>query len=87
MLIYLLWADRAVEIVVDRGAHRGVPESTWSEACLSIRQALRARQGAQGVIAAIEQISMALSQAFPARPEGKAIDNPDELPNAPIVLR
>ncbi|MEY4863519.1 MAG: hypothetical protein RLZ51_1614 [Pseudomonadota bacterium] len=87
VLIYLLWADRAVEIVVDRGAHRAVPESTWSEACLSIREALRAGRGAAGVIAAIEQMSVALGQAFPARPEGNTIDNPDELPNAPIVLR
>ncbi|MFZ9407431.1 MAG: TPM domain-containing protein [Burkholderiaceae bacterium] len=83
VLIYLLWADRAVEIVVDRGAHQQVPEGIWTQACQSIREAVRAGHGPRGVISAIEQIGEALAQVYPAQPD----DNPDELSDEPLVLR
>lgn len=83
VLIYLLWADRAVEIVVDRDAHRQIPPQTWIAACTLLQEALRAGKGPQGVVAAVEQISLALARVYPVAQQG----NPDELPNAPIVLR
>lgn len=83
VLIYLLWADRAVEIVVDRDAHRQIPAQVWLDACNTLRQALRSGQGPQGVVTAVEQISLALARVYPASPQ----ENPNELPNAPIVLR
>lgn len=83
VLIYLLWADHAVEIVVDRDAHRRIPEEVWIQACDILRQALRANHGPQGVVAAIERVSQGLAQAYPAT----LPPNPNELSNAPILLR
>ncbi len=76
VLIYLLLADRAVEIVADRGLHpRG--DTCWSEAAEHIRQACRAGDAAAGCIDAIVAVGDFLRREFPA--DGP---NPDELPNS-----
>jgi len=81
-LIYLLAADHAVEIVVDRGLTRLVDNSLWRRACEVIAEAIRARHPVDGVVAAIELINPELARVLPARGER----NPDELPNCPIRL-
>ena len=83
VLIYLLWADRAVEIVADRGARQRIDPQVWQEACELLRAALRQREGPRGVIEAVSRIGAALAQVDPVGVR----DNPNELPNAPIVLR
>jgi uncharacterized membrane protein len=85
VLVYVLWADHAVEIVADRGAARRIDDAVWRDACARLAAACREGRGPEGALAAIALLDEALSAAFPADPDGRA--NPDELPNAPLVLR
>lgn len=82
VLIYLLLADRDVEIVADRGIHARVGEEGWHAICRDMER--RFRQGAfeQGVVEGIAAISALLQQHFPAT----ETDNPNEMPDAPVVL-
>lgn len=81
VLVYVLWADKSVEIVADRGIARLVEQSLWDGVCHAIAQAFGAGQAAQGVIAGIGHISDELARHFPP-----LSDNPDELANAPVLL-
>lgn len=81
VLIYLLWADHAVEIVADRGADRTLPAARWQEICATMTAACRAGRHVDGVVAAIRAINEALHATLPA-----AAADRDELPNRPIVL-
>ena len=81
-LIYLLAADHAVEIVVDRGLARLVDGSLWQRACEIIVGAVRTGRAADGVVAAVELINPELARILPAG----GGHNPDELPNRPIRL-
>jgi len=82
VLLYLLWADRAIEIVVDRGISALLPADVWQAPCA--RLAERLRQGdapAEVVCECIGAIGGILRGALP-----HADATPDELPDAPVVL-
>ncbi len=80
VLIYLLLADRAVEIVADRGLHpRG--DACAQQATELIRQAFLAGDAVAGCIDAVTLVGNFLRSEFPA--DGA---NPDELPNAVRIL-
>ena len=81
VLIYVLLAERRVEIVADRGINRRVSESVWRDICAAMENAFRQGRYADGAVAGIESIGRLLSAHFPA---GR--DNPDELDNAPVRL-
>jgi len=81
VLIYLLLAERRVEIVADRGIHERVGDAGWSGICREMEQAFRAEHFEQGVLTGIERISALLCQHFPAQG-----NNPNELPNAPVII-
>lgn len=81
VLIYLLLADREVEIVADRGIHRQVGEPTWEAICRNMEPLFRQGRFEEGVLSGIQAISTLLAQHFPAQPV-----NPNELPNKPVVL-
>ena len=81
VLIYVLLAERRVEIVADRGINRRVGESAWREICAAIEAAFRQGRYTDGALAGIESIGRLLTTHFPA-----ATDNPDELDNAPVRL-
>ncbi len=80
VLVYLLLADHAVEILADRGLHpRG--DSCWPQAAERIRQGFQAGDAAAGCIDAIQMIGDFLRREFPAPGP-----NPDELPNPMRLL-
>ena len=81
VLIYLLWADHAVEIIADRAANRCLPSEGWQEICAAMAQASREGRHVEGVVTAIHAVSGALSAAVPAREEDR-----DELPNRSMLL-
>lgn len=81
VLVYLLLADHAVEIVADRAAAARVEPGVWQQACDLLAQACRERREEEGVLAAIDVLDGALAAAFPPRP-----DDVDEMPNRPIVV-
>jgi uncharacterized membrane protein len=81
VLIYLQMVDHRIEIVADRGITRLVEQSRWDAVCRSMEVEFRAGRFESGTLAAINEVSELLAKHFP--PSG---DNPDELPNMPVVL-
>jgi uncharacterized membrane protein len=81
VLIYLLLADKRVEIVADRGIHRKVGTAAWEAICGAMQREFAAGRFEQGAIVGVQAISDLLATHYP--PRG---DNPDELPNPPVVV-
>ena len=82
VLIYLLLAERAIEIVADRGLARQVTPAQWEALIAGMREAFRAGRFEDGLNAAVDAVDALLARHFPLA-EGEA--NPNELPNRPIV--
>ena len=82
VLVYLLLADRNVEIVADRGIHRRVGDAAWEAICKEMEGAFRAGRFVDGVERGIGAIDALLAQHFP-RTDGASSN---ELPDQPIVL-
>lgn len=81
VLIYVLHAEHAVEIVADRGLARHVPQADWDALCRNVETEFRAGRHAQGAMVAIDGAARLLDQHFPA---GSAARN--ELPDQPLLL-
>jgi uncharacterized membrane protein len=81
VLIYLLLADRDVEIVADRGIHARVGEAAWEAICHRMEEAFREGRFAEGLGEGVREVSALLAQHFPG-----GSDDRDELPNRPVVL-
>jgi len=81
VLIYLQLVDRDIEIVADRGISAKVGQAQWDAICHRMEEAFRARRFEDGVLKGIAEITTLLSTHFPARSE-----NPDELPDRPVIL-
>ena len=81
VLIYLLLADRDVEIVADRGFNGRVARDEWEQVCRAMERALGAGRHAEAVIAGIESLSAIVARHFPP-----SRDSRNELPDKPAVL-
>jgi uncharacterized membrane protein len=81
VLIYLLLAERAIEIVADRGLNRLVPATEWAEIAASMQSAFQARDFEGGLLRAVEAVDGLLLRHFAAQP-GEVDVN--ELPDAPL---
>lgn len=81
VLIYLLLADRKVEIVADRGIHSRVGNSAWISICQDMESKFRSGDFESGVLLGITEITALLQQHFPAQ-----TNNPNDLPDRPTVL-
>jgi uncharacterized membrane protein len=82
VLIYLLLADRRVEIVADRGIHARVGATAWETISGAMQQEFAAGHFEAGVLTGLSAVSDLLAQHFPAKPG----DNANELPDAPLVV-
>ena len=80
VLIYLLLAEHAIEIVADRGLARRVPQAQWDQLIAGMREAFRAGRFEEGLAQAIDAVDGLLAQHFPLAP-GQA--NPNELSDSP----
>ena len=81
VLIYLLLADRDVEIVADRGIDAKVGAAGWESICRAMEAEFASGQFERGVIAGIEAVSRELARHFPP-----GTSHPNELPDAPVVM-
>jgi uncharacterized membrane protein len=81
VLIYLLLADRDVEIVADRGIDAKVGPAGWEKICAGMETEFRSGNFERGVIAGIEAVSQQLATHFPKHGRG-----PNELPDTPVVI-
>src|SRR3954449_6508456 len=80
VLIYLLLADRDVEIIADRGIDAKVGAAGWEAICRALEAEFRDGQFERGVIRGIGAVSAELAKHFP--PQGP---HRNELPDAPVV--
>ncbi|MBR1089665.1 TPM domain-containing protein [Bradyrhizobium manausense] len=81
VLIYLLLADRDVEIIADRGIDAKVGAAGWETICRAMEAEFASGQFERGVIDGIAAVSRELAKYFP--PGGP---HPNELPDAPVVM-
>jgi len=81
VLIYLLLADRDVEIVADRGVHSRLGQAVWESVCQEMEAAFRAGKFEEGVIAGIRSVGAHLARHYPQ--EGSKIN---ELSDRPVLI-
>ena len=81
VLIYLLLADREVEIVADRGIHAKVDSQIWENICRTMETAFKQANYEGGVVSGIQAVTQHLVEHFPA-----ASADRNELPDRPVVL-
>jgi uncharacterized membrane protein len=81
VLIYLLLADRDVEIVADRGINALVGAQEWEAICRAMEAALGRREFEPAVLGAIEAVTRLLARHFPPRAGDR-----NELANRPVTI-
>ena len=81
VLIYVLMADRDVEIVADRAIAERVPQEDWDAICREMREHFAAGRFGEGSEAGIAGVGRLLARHFP----GQGGDR-DEQPDAPVIL-
>jgi len=82
VLIYLLLAERSIELVADRGLNRHVSPQDWHAMVERLGDALREGRFEDGLMAAIEEVSAVLEAHFPLAPDQV---RPNELPDQPTL--
>lgn len=83
VLIYLLLADRRIEIMADRGLAGRVSDEQWRGVCQLMEERLRAGDAEAAVLEGVAAAGELLAAHFP-RIDGHADRN--ELPDSPHVL-
>lgn len=81
VLIYLLLADRDVEIVADRGINEKVQQAGWEAICRLMETEFRAGNFEGGVLTGVAAVTRLLAKHFPASGAPR-----NELPDKPVVM-
>jgi len=81
VLIYLLLADRRVEVVADRGFRGLVSDEEWAGVCRAMEVEFRAGRFAAGAEAGIRAAGVLIGRHFPSDGEQR-----NELPDRPVLL-
>ncbi len=81
VLLYIQCADRAVEIVADRGFNGLVSATEWRAVCQRMEAEFRGGRWAEGAIAGVSAAAILMGRHFPASQR-----QGNELPDRPIVL-
>ena len=82
VLLYVLMAEKCIEIVADRGIAGRVAQTEWDDICAIMRNSYASGRWHDGSLAGIAAAHALLAKHFPS----DGIDNPDELPDRPILL-
>ncbi|MGH8037417.1 MAG: TPM domain-containing protein [Stenotrophomonas sp.] len=82
VLVYLLLADHAIELVADRGLREKVGEAQWQAVCAHMQEQLRGGALQDAVLLAIAEVSEILAGHYPPGSGSKD----DALPNTPQLL-
>jgi uncharacterized membrane protein len=82
VLIYVLLADQAVEIVADRGIHAKVGNHTWNAICQQMQCAFSKSEFRTGAIQGVEALSDTLRKHCAQNTVAR-----NELPDAPVLVR
>lgn len=81
VLVYVLLAERAIEIVADRGFGGVVAAEEWAAICRAMQAEFAAGRHQAGVLAGLAGISTLASRHFPA-----AGGDRNELPDRTVLL-
>ncbi len=81
VLIYLLLADKKVEITADRNINKVVDSKEWLRICKLMEADFSAGKFGDGSVKGINEISLLLEEHFPV-----GSTNMDELSNKPVIL-
>ena len=81
VLIYLLYADRDVEIIADRGIHSKVHAREWAKICHQMETAFSQGDYEAGVVNGIQAVTASLTEHFPSAGASR-----NELPDKPVLL-
>jgi uncharacterized membrane protein len=82
VLLYVLMAEKRIEIVADRGIAGRVGQGAWDDICAVMRESYAPGRWRDGSLAGIDAAHTLLARYFPS--DGTA--NPDELPDRPVLL-
>ena len=83
VLIYLLLAERCIEIVADRGIDARVADTHWQSLVAGMSQAFHDGRFEAGLNAAIDAVGALLDEHFPIQGNTR---NANELPDAPVIV-
>ena len=86
VLIYLLLAEHAIEIVADRGLTKHVSAAQWQEMVAHMSAAFKAGRYEEGLTEALGEISAVLMRYFAIDGAPGAAVNPNELPDNPLLM-
>lgn len=81
VLVYVLLADHAVEIIADRGIHARVGNDGWEAICQQMEAGFRAGDPETAVTTGIRAVNTLLQQHFP-----DSETRPNELPDVAVIL-
>lgn len=81
VLVYLLLAERDVEIVADRGIHSRVAAREWQDICHDMEEAFHHGRYEVGALEGIRALTSLLARHFPA-----GVERGNELPDSPVLL-
>ena len=81
ILIYLLLADRDVEIVADRGVNARLTQDAWELICHEMEAHFRRAEFEAGVLTGIRAVAAHLRTHYP-----KSSEDRNEMPDRPVVL-
>ena len=81
VLIYVDMADRAVEIVADRGVAARVSQAEWETVCRQMQHHYREGRFLEGSVGGVLGVGALLGRHFPGEAPGG-----NELPNQPVLL-
>jgi uncharacterized membrane protein len=81
VLIYILHAEHAVEIVADRALAQRVPQDAWDNLCRSAEVEFRAGRHSEASLICINGAARLLEQYFPPAQHSR-----NELPDQPLLL-
>lgn len=84
VLVYLLLADRDIEIIADRGLDGRISAEQWQQACSLIEAHMKNDAPEAAILAGIEAVGALLAEHDPRSADSVA-DN--ELPDLPRILR
>ena len=81
VLVYVLLAERAVEIVADRGISARVPDSAWRTVCSEMEAAFAQGRFEEGSVAGVRGVARLLEDEYPGQGPKK-----NQLPDRPALI-
>lgn len=89
VLIYVLLAEHAIEVIADRGMALHISPAQWKDLVSQMGEDFKTRSYQDGLTRAIDFVSSELLRLFPRPPDdGLTHDrsHPNELPDAPVLI-